>query len=63
MMEKIMSKPNDTSKLRIEDVEVITLDLGGAATCTVRELRDDELQNVSSGHKFYDLLISSYQSG
>ena len=36
MMEKIMSKPNDTSKLRIEDAEAITLDLGGAATCTVR---------------------------
>ena len=58
-----MIKPNDASKLKIEDVEVFTLDLGGAATCTVRELRDDELQNASGGHKFYDLLISSYQSG
>jgi bacteriocin-like protein len=58
-----MSKTNDTSKLRIEDVEAFTLDLGGAATCTVSELRDDELQKVNGGHKFYDLLISSYQSG
>jgi bacteriocin-like protein len=62
-MEKIMSKTKDTSKLRIEDVEAFTLDLGGDATCTGRELRDDELQKVSGGHKFYDLLISSYHSG
>ena len=37
-----MSKSNDTSKLR-------THDLGGDATFTVRELRDDELENVSGG--------------
>ena len=42
-----MSKTNDTSKFRIEDVEA--LDLGGDATCTGRELRDDELQKVSGG--------------
>ena len=54
-----MSKTNNASKLRIEDVEAFTLDLGGAATFTVRELRDDELQKVSGGFKFYDLLISS----
>jgi hypothetical protein len=41
-----MSKTHDTSKLRIEDVEA--LDLGGA-TFTARELRDDELENVSGG--------------
>jgi hypothetical protein len=41
-MEKIMRKSNDTSKLR-------TLDLGGDATLTVRELRDGELENVSGG--------------
>ena len=44
-----MSKTNDTSKLRIEDVAAFTLDLGGANTFTVRELRDDELQQVSGG--------------
>jgi hypothetical protein len=44
-----MSKTNDTSKLRIEDGEAFTRDLGGAATFTVRELRDDELQRVSGG--------------
>ena len=44
-----MSKSNDTWKLRIEDVEASTLDLGGTATFTVRELRDDELQEVSGG--------------
>ena len=38
-----MSKSNDTSKLR-------TLDLGGDATFTVRELRDGELENVSGGN-------------
>jgi bacteriocin-like protein len=62
-MERIMSrKTNDTSKLGIEDVEAPTLDLGGASTFTVRELRDDELQKVSGGtiFKFHDLLISSY---
>jgi hypothetical protein len=48
-MEKIMSKSNDTSKLRIENVEAFTLDLGGANTFTVRQLRDDELQKVSGG--------------
>jgi hypothetical protein len=41
-MEKIMSKTNETSKLR-------TPDLGGDATSTVRELRDDELENVTGG--------------
>ena len=46
-----MSKTNDTSKLRIEDVEAFTLDLGGAATFTVCELRDDELHKVSGGLK------------
>ena len=44
-----MSKTNDTSKLRIEDVEPFTLNLGGANTFTVCELRDDELQQVSGG--------------
>jgi bacteriocin-like protein len=43
-----MSKSNDSPKLRTEDVE--TLDLGVAATVTVCELRDDELQSVSGGH-------------
>ena len=37
-----MRKGNDTSKLR-------TLDPGGDATFTVRELRGDELENVSGG--------------
>ena len=37
-----MSKTNDTPKLR-------TLDLGGDATFTVRELHDDELENVHGG--------------
>jgi hypothetical protein len=46
LMEKIMSKTQDTSRLRIEDIEA--LDLGGA-TFTARELRDDELQKVSGG--------------
>ena len=45
-----MSKSNDTW-IRIEDVEASTLDLGGAATFTVRELRDDELQKVTGGLK------------
>ena len=40
-----MSKTNDISKPRIEDVEA----LGGAATSTVRELRDNELEEVSGG--------------
>jgi hypothetical protein len=40
LMEKIMSKSNDSS---------FTVDLGGDATSTVRELRDDELENVSGG--------------
>jgi hypothetical protein len=31
-MDKIMSKTNDTSKLRIEDVEAFTLNLSGANT-------------------------------
>jgi hypothetical protein len=43
-----MSKTNDTPKVRTEDVE--TLDLGGAATVTGRQLRDDELQSVSGGY-------------
>jgi hypothetical protein len=51
--ERDMSKTNDTSKLRIEDVEAFTLDLGGDATCTVRELRDDELQRVSGGFSMH----------
>jgi hypothetical protein len=45
-MEKIISKANGSSKLRIEDVEA--LDLGGA-TFTVRELRDAELRQVNGG--------------
>jgi hypothetical protein len=45
-MEKIMSKSNDSSKL---GRTTPTPDLGGAATFTVRELRDDELQEVSGG--------------
>jgi hypothetical protein len=49
-MEKIMSRTNDTSKLRIEDVEAFTLDLGAANTFTVREFTDDELQKVSGGN-------------
>ena len=44
-----MSKTNDTSKLRIENVQAFTLDLGGANTFTVRQLRDDELEKVSGG--------------
>ena len=46
-----MSKTNDTSKLGIDGVEAFTLNLGGATTFTVRELRDDELQKVSGGLK------------
>jgi hypothetical protein len=45
LMEKIMSKSNDSSKL---GRTTPTPDLGGAATFTVR-LRDDELQEVSGG--------------
>ena len=45
-MEKIMSKSNNSSKL---GRTTPTPDLGGAATFTVRELRDDELQEVSGG--------------
>ena len=44
-----MSKTHDPSKLRIEDVAAFTLDLGGANTFTVRELRDSELEKVSGG--------------
>ena len=47
-----MSKSNDTSKHR-------TLDLGGAATFTARELRDDELQEVSGGVTMEDILVTS----
>ena len=43
-----MSKTNDTST-RIEDVETFTPDLGRAATFTVPELRDGELEKVSGG--------------
>jgi hypothetical protein len=46
LMEKIMSKSNDSSKL---GRTTPTPDLGGANTFTVRELRDDELENVSGG--------------
>ena len=46
LMEKIMSKSNDSSKL---GRTTPTPDLGGAASFTVRELRDDELQEVSGG--------------
>jgi len=54
-----MSKANDTSKLRIEDVEAFTLDLGGDATFTVREVRDDELRKVSGGYNYKpDLPVS-----
>ena len=45
----MMSKTNDTTKLRIEDGKAFTLDLGDANTFTVRELRDDELRQVSGG--------------
>jgi hypothetical protein len=45
-MEKIMSRSNDSSKL---GRTTPTSDLGGAATFTVRELRDDELREVSGG--------------
>jgi len=38
-----VSKTNDISKSKIEDVEA----LGGAATSTVRELRNNELEGVS----------------
>jgi hypothetical protein len=44
-MEKIMRKANDT----FENVEAFTLDLGGANTFTMRQLRDDELGSVSGG--------------
>ena len=44
-MEKIMSKSNDTSKL-------------GPAT-QVRELRDDELENVSGGNSGSDRPVES----
>ena len=40
------SKSNDSSKL---GHATHTLDLSGDATCTGRELRDDELQKVSGG--------------
>jgi hypothetical protein len=43
-----MSKTNDISKLRIEYV-VETFDLNRVTTFTVREFRDDELENVSGG--------------
>src|SRR5262245_49353719 len=46
LMEKIMCKSNDSSKL---GRTTPTPDLGGAPTFTVRELRDDELQEVSGG--------------
>ena len=42
------SKSNDSSKL---GHATLTLDLSGDATCTGRELRDDELQKVSGGLK------------
>jgi hypothetical protein len=45
-MEKIMSERNDSSKL---GRTTPTADLGGGATFTVRELRDDELPEVSGG--------------
>jgi hypothetical protein len=51
--EKDMSKTNDTSKFRIEDIEA--LDLGGDAACTGRILRDDELEKVSGGCCRYTL--------
>jgi hypothetical protein len=46
-MEKIMSKPNDTSKL-------------GPAT-QVRELRSDELLQVSGGYTFTDVMVESFR--
>ena len=48
-----MSKTYDISKPRIEDVEA----LGGAATSTVRELRDNELEEVSGGCCNYTLFL------
>jgi len=41
-----MSKSNDSSKF---GRTTPTPDLGGAVTFTARELRDDELQQVSGG--------------
>ena len=46
------SKSSDSSQL--------ALDLGGAATLTVRELRDDELQEVSGGYNFTDVMVESF---
>ena len=46
------SKSSDSSKL--------VLDLNSVATFTVRELRDDELQQMSGGeYKLRECLISS----
>src|SRR5262249_41410435 len=60
LMETIMSKSNDTSKLRIEYAEAFTLDLNSVTTFTVRELRDDELQKVSGGiNAKYTLFLES----
>ena len=52
-----MSKSNDTSKLRIEDVEAFTLDLNSVATFTVREFTDDELEKVSGGFNFAKMIM------
>jgi hypothetical protein len=46
LMEKIMSKSNDSSTL---NRTTPAPDLGGAATFTVRGLQDDELQEVNGG--------------
>ena len=46
-----MSKTSETSKLRIEDVGAF-IDLNSVTTFTVREFRDDELQQVSGGFNF-----------
>jgi hypothetical protein len=47
LMEKIMSKTNDTSTL-------------GRAP-QVRELRDDELLEVSGGYAFTDVMVESFR--
>jgi hypothetical protein len=45
LMEKIMSKSNDSSKL--------------VRTPQVRELRDDELEEVSGGYTFNNVMVES----
>ena len=53
-----------TQNLKITDPE--TLDLGGATTFTVRELRDDELLRVSGGVDLWNwrkIDVSAAQQG